>query len=51
MGLTSQFLHSYEIQFPEIEGEFSHLSKTTFTADLPARLKNVACKLGFNLSL
>ena len=49
MGLTSQFLHSFEIKFPEITGEFSYLSRKYFTAELPAKLTEVAHKLEFNL--
>ena len=49
MGLNSQFLHSYEIQLPEVEGYFSYLSGKSFKADLPERLKKVASKLGFNV--
>ena len=49
MGLNSQFLHSYEIKFPEVEGDFSYLSGKSFKADLPDRLKKVASKLGFNV--
>ena len=41
MGLNSQFLHSYEIKFPKLEGEYS------FSAKLPERLEKVANKLGF----
>ena len=48
MGLNSQFLHSYEIKFPEVEGDFSYLSGKSFKADLPERLKRVANKLGFD---
>lgn len=48
MGLNSQFLHSYEIKFPEVEGDFSYLSGKSFKADLPDRLKKVANKLGFD---
>ena len=48
MGLNSQFLHSYEIRFPEVEGDFSYLSGKSFKADLPERLKRVAIKLGFD---
>ena len=48
MGLNSQFLHSYEIKFPEVEGDFSYLSSKSFKADLPERLKRVANKLGFD---
>ena len=48
MGLNSQFLHSYEIKFPEVEGDFSYLSGKSFKADLPERLKSVANKLGFD---
>ena len=49
MGLNSQFLHSYEIKFPEIDGDFAYLSGKSFKVDLPERLKRVADKLGFNL--
>lgn len=49
MGLNSQFLHSYEIRFPEVEGDFSYLGGKSFKADLPERLKRVANKLDFNL--
>ncbi|MBF1013862.1 MAG: RluA family pseudouridine synthase [Lachnospiraceae bacterium] len=48
MGLNSQFLHSFEIKFPEVEGDFSYLSSKSFKADLPERLKRVANKLGFD---
>ena len=49
MGLNSQFLHSYEIQFPKLEGEFAYLSGKSFKADLPVRLMKVANKLGFDI--
>nr|WP_315100598.1 RluA family pseudouridine synthase [uncultured Catonella sp.] len=48
MGLTSQFLHSYEIKFPELDGEFTYLSGKSFSTKLPERLEKVANKLGFN---
>lgn len=47
MGLNSQFLHSYEIKFPKLEGEFVYLSEKSFCAKLPERLEKVANKLGF----
>lgn len=47
MGLNSQFLHSYEIKFPKLEGEFAYLSEKSFSAKLPERLRKVASKLGF----
>ena len=47
MGLNSQFLHSYEIKFPEVEGDFAYLSGMTYKADLPEKLRKVALKLGF----
>ena len=49
MGLNSQFLHSYEIQFPKLEGEFAYLSGKKFNAKLPERLEKVSNKLGFNI--
>ena len=49
MGLNSQFLHSYEIQFPKLEGEFAYLSAKKFNAKLPERLEKVSNKLGFNI--
>ena len=49
MGLNSQFLHSYEIQFPKFEGEFAYLSGKKFNAKLPERLEKVSNKLGFNI--
>ena len=49
MGLNSQFLHSYEIKFPEIDDEFAYLSGKSFKADLPERLKKVAGKLDFDV--
>ena len=49
MGLNSQFLHSYEIKFPEVDGDFSYLSGKSFKADLPERLMKVADKLGFDI--
>ena len=49
MGLNSQFLHSYEIKFPEIDGDFAYLSGQSFKADLPERLKKVASKLDFDV--
>ena len=48
MGLSSQFLHSYEIKFPKLDGEFSYLSNKNFKADLPDRLRKAALKLGFD---
>lgn len=41
--LDHQLLHSYKLVFPELEGEFSYLSKKEFTAKLPdifAKIKN-----------
>ena len=49
MGLNSQFLHSHEIKFPDVDGDFSYLSGKSFKADLPESLKRVADKLDFNL--
>ena len=49
MGLNSQFLHSYEIKFPEVEGDFAYLSGMTYKADLPEKLKKIALKLGFDI--
>lgn len=49
MGLNSQFLHSYEIKFPEVEGDFAYLSGMTYKADLPEKLKKAALKLGFDI--
>ena len=49
MGLNSQFLHSYEIQFPKLEGKFAYLSGKKFNAKLPERLEKVSNKLGFNI--
>ena len=49
MGLNSQFLHSYEIKFPEVEGYFAYLSGMTYKADLPEKLRKVALKLGFDI--
>ena len=49
MGLNSQFLHSYEIKFPEVEGYFAYLSGMTYKADLPEKLKKIALKLGFDI--
>ena len=49
MGLNSQFLHSYEIKFPEIDGDFAYLSGMTYKADLPEKLKKIALKLGFDI--
>lgn len=49
MGLNSQFLHSYEIKFPEIDGDFAYLSGKSFKADLPVRLMKVANNLGFDI--
>lgn len=49
MGLNSQFLHSYEIKFPKLKGEFAYLSGNSFSANLPERLEKVANKLGFNI--
>lgn len=49
MGLNSQFLHSYEIKFPEVEGDFAYLSGMTYKADLPEKLRKVALKLGFDI--
>lgn len=48
MGLNSQFLHSFEIKFPVIEGYFSYLSEKCFKAELPERLLKVAEILGFS---
>ncbi len=50
MGLTSQFLHSYEIKFPEIEGSFSYLSGKLLKSELPPVLKRVVDELGLTLS-
>lgn len=35
-NITSQMLHAYRLEFPEIEGVLSYLSQRTFTAAVPA---------------
>lgn len=34
-GITSQLLHSYRLELPEIDGELSYLSGKTFIAEVP----------------
>lgn len=46
MGLSHQFLHSYEIIFPKIEGEFSYLSERKFRAELSEKYQKLIEKLG-----
>ncbi len=43
--LSSQLLHSYEMEFPKLEGPLSHLSGRTFTAKLPQQFERIKRKL------
>lgn len=49
MGLKSQFLHSFEIKFPKLDGYFSYLSEKCFKADLPVNLRRIVKILGFKI--
>ena len=44
-GLKYQLLHSYKLEFPEIEGELSYLSGKTFEADIPQLYKKISDNL------
>ncbi len=44
-GLNSQLLHSYQIIFPELEGEFAYLSAKDFTARPPAIFERIKDEL------
>ena len=48
-GITSQLLHSYEIIFPEIEGELSYLSGKQFRAELPEQFEAIKRSLFSNV--
>lgn len=39
--LSYQLLHSYQMEFPEIEGELSYLSGKSFTAQLPEHFEKI----------
>ena len=41
MGLNSQFLHSYEIKFPKLEGEFAYLSEKVLVQNCLKGLKRL----------
>ena len=40
-GVSSQLLHSYRMEFPQISGSLSYLSGKEFTADVPLIFENV----------
>ncbi len=40
-GLSSQLLHSYQMIFPEMEGELSYLSGRVFTAGVPEQFEGI----------
>ena len=44
-GLKYQLLHSYKLEFPEIEGELSYLSGKNFEADIPQLYKKISDNL------
>jgi 23S rRNA pseudouridine955/2504/2580 synthase len=39
--LSSQLLHSYQMVFPELEGEMANLSGKCFTANLPEQFDKI----------
>ncbi|MDR2044538.1 MAG: RluA family pseudouridine synthase [Clostridium sp.] len=43
--VTSQLLHAYRMEFPELSGALSGLSKKTVLAPLPAALRKLAAEL------
>ncbi len=43
--LASQLLHSYQMEFPKLEGELSDLSEKVFTAKLPEQFERIKQKL------
>lgn len=45
-GVSHQLLHSYELQFPELEGTFSYLSGTSFVAPVPKLYSEILRKDG-----
>lgn len=47
-GLGHQFLHAYELHFPQMEGELEALSDRTFRAELPDELKKILQKLNIH---
>ena len=47
-GLGHQFLHAYELHFPQMEGELEALSDRTFRAELPEELEKILQKLNIH---
>lgn len=48
--LASQLLHSYQVVFPELEGEMAHLSGRSFQAELPEQFETIKKDL-FDMSI
>ena len=46
-GLGHQFLHAYELHFPQMEGELEALSDRTFRAELPEELEKDLTKIKY----
>lgn len=44
--LSSQLLHAYRLEFPQIEGELSYLSDRIFYADVPAQFQKICAEIG-----
>ncbi len=47
LGITTQLLHAYRLQFRGLEGKFAYLNGKTVKAGLPAEFRSTLQKLGF----
>ena len=47
LGITTQLLHAYQLQFSGMEGSFAYLNGKTVKAGLPADFRSALQKLGF----
>ncbi len=47
LGITTQLLHAYQLQFSGMEGSFAYLNGKTVRAGLPAEFRNALQHLGF----
>lgn len=49
MGVTTQLLHAYRLEFNDMEGKFAYLNGNTVKAEIPQSFKNTAKLLGFDI--
>jgi 23S rRNA pseudouridine955/2504/2580 synthase len=46
LGLKAQLLHSWRLEFPELEGVLSGVSGKTLTAEPPKEFEDIAVRIG-----